>query len=101
MLFVQLLMVIAIVYCAMTADAFMIVLAVFIGAAWLIMMSGYIMLEPNQASVITFFGKYKGTFRETGYHWINPFMSTKKCRCEYATSTSNRSRSTTKSAIRS
>ena len=83
MLFVQLLMVIAIVYCAMTADAFMIVLAVFIGAAWLIMMSGYIMLEPNQASV------------------INPFMSTKKCRCEYATSTSNRSRSTTKSAIRS
>lgn len=78
MLFIQLLMVIAIVYCAMTADTFMIVLAVFLGAAWLIMMSGYIMLEPNQASVITFFGKYKGTFRETGYHWINPFMSAKK-----------------------
>lgn len=78
MLFIQLLMVIAIIFCAMTADALMITLAVILGVAWLIMLGGYIMLEPNQASVVIFFGKYKGTFRETGYHWINPFMSTKK-----------------------
>lgn len=36
------------------------------------------MLEPNEARVMVFFGKYKGTFKETGYFWVNPFMSTKK-----------------------
>lgn len=39
---------------------------------------GYIIQEPNQARVITFFGKYKGTCRKVGYFWINPFMSKKK-----------------------
>ena len=38
---------------------------------------GFTMLEPNEARVITFFGKYVGTFRKTGFYWINPFMSTK------------------------
>jgi regulator of protease activity HflC (stomatin/prohibitin superfamily) len=36
------------------------------------------MLEPNEARVITWFGKYSGTFRETGFYWINPFYGTKK-----------------------
>ena len=25
-----------------------------------------------------FFGQYKGTFTEVGYHWVNPFLNTKK-----------------------
>ena len=36
------------------------------------------MLEPNEAKVTTWFGKYSGTFSRTGYFWINPFYSTKK-----------------------
>ena len=43
-----------------------------------IMWSGMIMLEPNEARVTTWFGKYSGTFAQTGYFWINPFYSTKK-----------------------
>lgn len=39
---------------------------------------GFIMLEPGEARVITFFGNYKGTFKRTGYYWINPLISTKK-----------------------
>ena len=39
---------------------------------------GFLMLEPNEARVITWFGKYAGTFTQTGYYWINPFYSTKK-----------------------
>ena len=35
------------------------------------------MLEPNEAKVMTFFGKYVGTFRKNGFYWINPFMSAK------------------------
>lgn len=38
---------------------------------------GYSMLEPNEAKVMTFFGKYVGTFRKNGFYWINPFMSAK------------------------
>ena len=40
--------------------------------------AGFMMLEPNEARVLTFFGKYRGTFTKTGYYWVNPFMSTKK-----------------------
>ncbi|MCQ2111267.1 MAG: SPFH domain-containing protein [Bacteroidaceae bacterium] len=38
---------------------------------------GFAKLEPNEAKVLTFFGKYVGTFRKTGFYWINPFMTRK------------------------
>ena len=44
----------------------------------LIMWFGHIMLEPNEARVTTWFGKYSGTFSKTGFFWINPFYGTKK-----------------------
>ena len=44
----------------------------------IIMWCGMIMLEPNEARVTTWFGKYSGTFRQTGFFWINPFYGTKK-----------------------
>jgi len=40
--------------------------------------AGFMMLEPGEARVVMFFGKYAGTFTRTGYYWINPFTSTKK-----------------------
>ena len=39
---------------------------------------GFMMLEPGEARVVMFFGKYVGTFTRTGYYWINPFTTTKK-----------------------
>ena len=44
----------------------------------LIMLGGYIMLEPNESRVLLFFGNYRGTFYDTGFWWINPFMTAKK-----------------------
>ncbi|MDO4184883.1 MAG: SPFH domain-containing protein [Bacteroidales bacterium] len=44
----------------------------------LIFWGGFMMLEPNEARVVMFFGKYRGTFATPGYHWINPFTNTKK-----------------------
>lgn len=44
----------------------------------LIFWAGFMMLEPNEARVVMFFGKYRGTFAMPGYHWINPFTNTKK-----------------------
>ena len=42
------------------------------------MWCGHMMLEPNEARVATWFGKYSGTFSKTGFYWINPFYGTKK-----------------------
>lgn len=39
---------------------------------------GYFTQEPNESRVMIFFGKYKGTCRQTGYYWVNPFVSRKK-----------------------
>ena len=48
-------------------------------AIWeILMLCGFMMLEPNTARVTTWFGKYSGTFTKTGFYWINPFYGTKK-----------------------
>ena len=39
---------------------------------------GFFVLQPNQARVMIFFGQYQGTYRETGFFWVNPFMTKKK-----------------------
>lgn len=44
----------------------------------LIMLAGLMVIEPNQARVLVFFGKYRGNFLKEGFWWVNPFMSVKK-----------------------
>ena len=39
---------------------------------------GLYMVEPNQAAVLSLFGKYVGTVKENGLRWNNPFYSKKK-----------------------
>lgn len=46
--------------------------------ALVIPLCGLFVLQPNQARVMIFFGKYRGTFKQTGYFWVNPFMNKKK-----------------------
>ena len=38
---------------------------------------GFMLLEPNEARVLTFFGEYRGSFYRTGFWWINFFMTKK------------------------
>lgn len=45
---------------------------------FLLSLPGFFSLEPNEALAMVFFGKYKGTFKETGFFWVNPFLSKKK-----------------------
>lgn len=33
---------------------------------------GFIILQPNRAKVVLFFGRYSGTVRATGWWWVNP-----------------------------
>lgn len=46
--------------------------------AFILMAPGYFSQEPNEARVMVFFGKYEGTFKKTGFYWVNPFMNKKK-----------------------
>jgi len=39
---------------------------------------GFVVLEPNQAAVLTFFGRYAGTIREDGFFWYNPFCKQRR-----------------------
>ena len=38
---------------------------------------GFVLVEPGEARVMMFFGKYRGTFTKAGYYWVNPFISVK------------------------
>ena len=38
---------------------------------------GFMLVEPGEARVMMFFGKYRGTFTQAGYFWVNPFFSVK------------------------
>ena len=49
-----------------------------LGLFWFIALFGYMQLEPNEARVMVFFGKYDGTFSNTGFFWVNPFFTKKK-----------------------
>lgn len=44
----------------------------------LVVAAGFYMLQPNQASVITLFGEYRGTDRTEGLRWVWPWMGKKK-----------------------
>jgi len=56
----------------------LVVTAVVIGLALLVMLGGFYMVEPNQAAVLSLFGKYVGTVKDQGLRWNNPFYSAKK-----------------------
>ena len=40
-----------------------------------VLMAGFFTLQPNEARVLILFGEYKGTVRQSGFHWGNPFYS--------------------------
>lgn len=42
-------------------------------AAAVLMSCGFFTLQPNEAAVLLLFGAYKGTVRDSGFHFTNPF----------------------------
>ena len=38
---------------------------------------GFFINKPNVCRVLTFFGKYRGTARQNGFYWVNPFYGKK------------------------
>ena len=46
--------------------------------AFVLVIPGFFMLQPNQAAAITLFGEYRGTDRATGLRWTWPWLAKKK-----------------------
>lgn len=44
----------------------------------LFLLKGFVIIQPNEARVLTFFGKYSGTVKEDGFFWVNPFAKKEK-----------------------
>jgi regulator of protease activity HflC (stomatin/prohibitin superfamily) len=42
-----------------------------------ILPTGFFFINPNSSRVITLFGKYKGTVKDNGFFWANPFFTKK------------------------
>jgi regulator of protease activity HflC (stomatin/prohibitin superfamily) len=40
-----------------------------------LLLTGFFTLQPNEARVLVLFGDYKGTVRDSGFHWANPFYT--------------------------
>jgi regulator of protease activity HflC (stomatin/prohibitin superfamily) len=53
----------------------LIVITVIVAIALLICLVGFFMVHPNEAKVLTLFGSYVGSVRETGLRWANPFFA--------------------------
>ena len=75
MLFLDLILLIAsIVGLIMIHNPWLIILLV-IG---IFMMIGFVVVNPNESAVLVLFGAYKGTIKENGFFWVNPFFTRKK-----------------------
>ena len=62
---------------SMTWGPVMLVSGIVLAMFSLIACKGFMLLEPNEARVLTFFGKYVGSFYNTGFWWVNFLMSAK------------------------
>jgi len=49
------------------------ILPIFLIITFFKLFGGYVILNPNEAAVISFMGIYKGTLKENGFVFINPF----------------------------
>ncbi len=61
-----------------SSNVVLVVAGVLAMAISLLMMCGLYMVEPNQAAVLSLFGKYIGTVKDNGLRWNNIFFAKRK-----------------------
>jgi regulator of protease activity HflC (stomatin/prohibitin superfamily) len=52
--------------------------AIFLFVVTIVTCNGFLILFPNEAGLLTLFGAYTGTARDSGFWWTNPFMMKRK-----------------------
>lgn len=56
----------------------LLVIGVLMALAAIVMGTGIVLVKPNEAKVVLFFGKYLGTLRDSGLWWTTPLITTQK-----------------------
>jgi regulator of protease activity HflC (stomatin/prohibitin superfamily) len=46
--------------------------------AMFVLLPGFLVVNPNESSVLVLFGDYIGTVKYNGFFWVNPFLTRKK-----------------------
>ena len=67
-----------IIYFANHPNTTGVVLCIVAACFFLICLFGLRMQEPNEAMAMLFFGNYRGTFKKTGFYWVNFLLSSKR-----------------------
>ena len=75
MVVIEILLLVGVVFLATRG---MVVFAVIMGIAFLFLSIGFQIVNPNESCVLVLFGAYKGSIKENGFYWVNPFLSRKK-----------------------
>ena len=60
------------------AKALLIIVGILVAVAAFLAMCGLNMVAPGEARVVQLFGRYRGTIRQDGLRWVNPFTSRTK-----------------------
>ncbi len=53
----------------------LLVLTIILGAFALVISIGMVTIQPNKSRVLLLFGAYKGSIKENGFFWVNPFFT--------------------------
>jgi hypothetical protein len=51
---------------------------ILLGILGFLCVGGMFVIQPNQAEVLVFLGKYRGTVKDAGWYWTNPFTAKRK-----------------------
>jgi regulator of protease activity HflC (stomatin/prohibitin superfamily) len=73
-IFVNMVILALIIYSITIENFWMLLLAL----PWFLHLTGFMVIQPNKAGVMVLFGEYKGSIKQNGFFWINPFMVKKK-----------------------
>ena len=56
----------------------MVVIPAISGFIFFLLMIGFLIVNPNESSVLVLFGAYSGSVITNGFYWVNPFYARKK-----------------------
>lgn len=54
------------------------ILSIVVLIADIVLLPGFLVVNPNESSVLVLFGDYIGTVKHNGFFWVNPFYTRKK-----------------------
>jgi regulator of protease activity HflC (stomatin/prohibitin superfamily) len=75
MIFIELVLLAAVIFSAISG---MVLPAVIMAIVFIFLAIGFLIVNPNESSVLVLFGAYRGSVKVNGFYWINPFLTRKK-----------------------